>query len=171
MKERWPKTERHDSMRGWFAWELYQQMRRSKDIWVIVGDLGFAMFDRIRADFPERFLNTGAAEQAMMDIACGLALEGKKPFVYSITTFLLFRPFETIRNYINREQIPVRLVGSGWEHDYSHDGYSHWPEEGEAIMKIFSNITSLYPKAKEEIPEMVEQMVKVDKPWFIALRR
>src|SRR3989344_6223554 len=94
---------RHNSMRGWFAYELYKQMIKDKRIWLLVGDLGYKAFDYIKRDFPNRFLNCGASEQAMVGIATGLALDGKVPFVYSITTFLLYRPFETIRNYIDRE--------------------------------------------------------------------
>ena len=94
--------KRHDTMRGWFAYELYQQMKKNKNIWLVTGDLGYKMFDSIKDDFPDRFLNAGSSEQAMMGIAVGLALKGKIPFVYSITPFLLYRSFETIRNYINQ---------------------------------------------------------------------
>jgi transketolase len=162
---------RHDSIRGWFAFELYNQMAQNERIWVLAGDLGYRMMDRIRADFPERFTNCGAAEQAMMGIAVGLAQEGKIPFVYSITPFLLFRPFETIRNYVNHEKAPVRLVGSGTGHDYAHDGYSHWPEEEHDLMKMLTNIEPLWPQSKDEIPSFVERMVKEDKPWYLNLRR
>lgn len=161
----------HPSSRGFFAHELYNQMKKNKNIWVVTGDLGYGMLDRIKKDFPERFINAGAAEQAMMGVAIGLALEGKIPFVYSITTFLIFRPFETIRNYINREKIPVRLLGSGRNKDYSKDGYSHWPLEEKKVMKILKNIKSHWPETKEEIPPLVKEMVKINTPWYINLKR
>lgn len=162
---------RHDSMRGWFAYELYKHMQKDKDIWVLTGDLGYGMLDNIRDDFIDRFINTGAAEQAMMDIAVGLALSGKKPFVYSITPFLIYRPFDTIRTYINHELIPVRLVGSGRNRDYSHDGISHWAEDVPHHMKLFKNIVQYYPHTKENIPAIVESMVNDNEPAFISLRR
>jgi transketolase len=162
---------RHDSMRGWFAYELYKQMTKDERIWLIVGDLGYKAFDYIRRDFPERFINCGAAEQAMTGIAVGLALNGKIPFVYSITTFLLYRPFETIRNYINYEKIPVKLVGGGRNKDYIHDGISHWAEEDKKVMKIFGNINSLWPEVKEEIPQIVEKMICDNNPWYLNLKR
>ena len=111
--EKLSSLERHDSMRGWFAYEMYNQMVQNPDIYVVTEDLGYAMFDRIKRDFPERFINVGAAEQTMMGVAVGLAMEGKIPVVYSITPFLLYRPFETIRNYIQNEEIPVIMVGGG----------------------------------------------------------
>jgi transketolase len=162
---------RHNSIRGWFAFELYNQMTQNDRIWVLAGDLGYRMFDFIRSGFPDRFINCGAAEQAMMGMAVGLAQEGKIPFVYSITPFLLYRPFETVRNYIHHERAAVRLVGSGTGHDYAHDGYSHWPEEEHEIMKVLSNIEAHWPENKDDIPGLVERMVKEDKPWYLNLRR
>jgi len=162
---------RHDSMRGWFAYELYKQMAKDERIWLLVGDLGYKAFDYIRRDFPERFLNCGASEQAMTGIATGMALNGKIPFVYSITTFLLYRPFETIRNYINREKIPVKLIGAGRNREYMHDGFSHWAEEDKKVLKIFSNIETLWPENKEEIPEIVDKVIRDNKPWYLNLKR
>ena len=127
-------------MRRCFADILHQHMACNKDIWVITADLGYKMWDMIRDDYPQRFINAGASEQAMMGMAVGLALEGKIPVVYSITPFLLYRSFETLRNYVNHERIPVKLIGSGRGRDYAHDGFSHWAEEDRDIFKILSNI-------------------------------
>lgn len=161
----------HPSHRGFFAHELYKQMRLNKDIWVVTADLGYGMFDMIKRGFPERFINVGAAEQAMLGLVTGLALEGKIPFAYSITPFLLYRPFETIRNYVDREKIPVRLIGSGRDQDYSKDGFSHWAMEDKEVMKVFKNIKPLWPETKEEVPVLVRKMVKISSPWYINLRK
>src|SRR5258708_5893291 len=97
-------------MRPLFAACLYNHMKKNKDIYVVVNDLGFGMWDNIREDFPDRFINVGAAEQTQIGVGTGLALSGKIPIVYSISTFLLYRPFETIRNYLHHEKIPVKLI-------------------------------------------------------------
>lgn len=162
---------KHNSLRGWFVYELYNQMVKNKNIWVLTGDLGYKMFDLIKRDFPDRFINVGAAEQSMMGIAIGLALEGKIPFVYSITPFLIYRPFETLRNYVHHEKIPVRLVASGRGTDYKHDGISHWAQEDKKIMSILKNINARWPDFNEDIPALVKEMVTEDKPWYINLRR
>lgn len=161
----------HPSMRAHFAHAVYKKMARNKKIWVIVNDLGYKMWDRIRADFPDRFINVGAAEQSMIGIAVGLALSGKIPIVYSITTFLLYRPFETIRNYINYEKIPVRLIGGGRDQDYLHDGFSHWAEEDKEILSILKNIEAIWPENNKAIPQVVDEMIKKNKPWYVNLRR
>lgn len=163
--------QRFDSMRGWFAWSLHNLMVKNDDIWVVTGDLGFGQFDAIKQHFPKRFINVGAAEQAMIGIGVGLALEGKIPVVFSITSFLLYRPFETIRNYVDYEKIPVKLIGGGRGRDYQHDGFSHWAEEDKKILKIFSNIDGFWPKTKEEIPRLLRKIILNGKPVYLNIRR
>lgn len=162
---------RHESQRGYFAYALHEQMAKDSKIWLITGDLGYGMLDGIREDYPDRFLNVGAAEQTMLGVAAGLALMGDKPFVYSITPFLLYRGYETIRNYIDHEQIPVRLVGSGRGRDYEHDGFSHWAEDDREMICNSENICGIWPQDKETIPDIVEMMVRDNRPWYLNLRR
>jgi len=163
--------KKHDSQRGWFAYELHKQMKKDKDIVLLCLDLGFGVFNDHFKDFPDRCFNLGASEQAGIGIAVGMALEGKKPFVYSIAPFLLYRPFEAIRNYIHYEKVPVCLVASGRGKDYLEDGYSHWSEEAKQVLDVLFNIEQYWPKTKEKIPAMVEKIIKSNKPSFISLRR
>ncbi len=168
-------TPTHDSIRGWFAAALHDEMEKDERIWLLVGDLGYAMMDRIRDDFPDRFVNVGASEQLLVGVGVGLALSGKIPFCYSITTFLLYRPFEWHINYLNHEKIPVRLVGSGYESDYAHDGKTHQPSllfgmEGLLETQLWS-IEPHFPTDKTDVPNMVRNMVETDRPSFICLRR
>lgn len=165
------KNDRYDSMRGWFAWDLHRHMIDNKDIWVITADMGYGMFDKIQRDFPNRFVNVGVAEQAMMGIAVGLALEGKIPFVYSLTPFLLFRPFEIIRIYINHEKIPVKMIGSGRKKDYLKDGFTHWAHEDKPLMKMFPNIKCYWPEKKEEIPSLLKKIISNRLPVYLNLIR
>ena len=158
-------------MRRYFADILHQQMARNKNIWVITADLGYKMWDKIRDDYPDRFLNAGASEQAMMGIAVGLALEGRIPVVYSITSFLLYRSFETLRNYVNHEQIPVKLIGSGRGQDYMLDGFSHWAEEDREVLKVLNNIESRWPVKNEELPSLIDEMISRPVPFYLNLRK
>ena len=162
---------RHPSHRGFFAHALWQEMQDNTDIFLVTADMGYGMLDGIRRDFPDRFINVGASEQAAMGIAVGLALEGRIPFVYSITTFILYRPFEFIRNYVNHEGIPVRIVGSGRDNDYAHDGITHEAADAHQVLDLFPQVTVHWPEHKEDVPEMVRHMVHSNRPAFISLKR
>jgi len=164
--------KKHNSIRGWFAYELYQQMKKNKDIYLITPDLGYKMLDKIKEDYPDRFFNVGASEQAAVGIAIGLAQEQKIPFVYSITPFLLYRPAEWIRNYLHKENANVKLVGAGVGKDYKEDGFTHWSDEPyNTLISRWPNIRQFCPNEKEELPKIVEEMVKNNKPSFLHLRR
>lgn len=161
--------EWHQSQRGYFAGSLYEEMKKDDSIYLLTGDLGYKMFDKIKEDFPKRFINCGASEQAMLGIAVGLAQEGKKPFVYTITSFFL-RAAETISLYLDHEGAAVRLVGSGRDADYRHDGISHDATKAQDFITS-CHFMEYYPENLEQLPNMVESMVKKDEPSFLSLRR
>ena len=157
-------------MRRLFASELLKYARKDKSIVVVSLDLGYGMWDEFYK-LPGQFYNVGASEQAGIGIAVGLALSGKKVFCYSITNFLIYRPFEFIRNYINREGIPVRLVASGRDKDYLKDGITHHSEDAKDIMNCFKNIIQYWPDEIEDILFIVKRLVKTNRPSFISLKR
>jgi len=164
--------KKHNSQRGWFAYELHKQMKKDEDIVLLCLDLGYGMFDAHFKDFPDRCWNLGASEQAGMGIAVGMTLEGKKVFIYSITNFLLYRPFETVRNYINHEKIPVRLVASGRGKDYEHDGISHWSEDAKPLLDwVLPNIIQYWPESNESAALACSDMAFIDAPQFVSLER
>ena len=76
-----------------------------------VGDIGYGIFDDFRKNHPNRFINMGICEQSLISVAAGMSLEGLKPWVYTITPFLIERPFEQIKLDINQQKANVKLVG------------------------------------------------------------
>lgn len=152
-------------MRRKFASDLYSLMSRDEKIVLITADMGYGMLDKIRDDFPDQFYNVGAAELVMMGMAVGLALEGKIPVTYSITPFLLFRPFEVIRNYINHERIPVIMAGSGRDDDYKDGGFSHYAGDHD-ILKRFRNIVFLSGDDFD-----LNEIIYSGRPTYLNLKR
>jgi len=163
----------YNSQRGIFAWLLYDALMANPNAHLLTADLGFGMWDAIRDDFPDQFTNTGATEQATMDVAVGMTLAGKTVFVYSITPFLVFRPFETLRTYVDHESIPVKLVGGGRNNDYKEDGFSHSALDVKYYLNGLDNIQQFWPKTMQvdEIRGCLRRMLESDKPCFISLKR
>lgn len=158
-------------IRAKFAECLLGEMKGNKDIYVLTGDLGYKMWDKIRDTYPERFINVGAAEQTMMDIAIGLAQDGKIPFVYSITSFLVYRPFEALRTYINHEKIPVKMIGGGDGYDYAHDGISHFAHDVELMLRPLINITICKPHDESDVWPILNEVIKNQTPYLVILKR
>lgn len=170
-QDRYDNWKLHQSPRGYFSRELYRLMAADERIHLISADLGWQVLNPHFEDFPERCLNTGASEQCAAGICVGLALEGKVPIFYSITSFLLCRGFEWLRNYLQHEEIAVHLVGSGLDDDYKKDGHTHHSFDAKAILALFPAINCLYPQVKEDVPEMLQASLAYPGPTFLCLRR
>jgi transketolase len=158
-------------MRFEFVAALEREMKDNDSIYVLLGDLGYGIFDSIRLNFPSRCINVGSSEQLMIGMATGLALEGKIPVCYSISSFLIYRPFEFIRNYLDHEKIPVKLVGSGRDFEYGAAGFTHHSPELRSILTTFQNIESYWPNDKNELAKSFTNFLYSNSPSFISLRR
>jgi transketolase len=158
-------------MRKQFAKLVYDEIKTNPDIYLITGDLGYGLWDNIRDEYPTRFYNVGSSEMAMMGMAIGLAMEGKTPFVYSITPFAIYRPFEMIRNYLDHESIPVNIIGGGRDRDYGYLGFSHWAEDDKTIMSSFKNINTYHPEKEEQLQQILQTILKSKTPSYINLKK
>lgn len=150
---------------------LLAEMVDNTNIVVLTADLGFGLLDQIQNAFPERFHNVGAAEQLMIGAGVGLAEAGKIPVCYSMSSFLLYRPFEFLRNYVNAENVPVKLIGSGRDKDYSHDGLSHWAHDDEQVLAALPNIKIYKPESIEELERIWPDFINGPTPAYLNLTR
>lgn len=158
-------------MRKKFAELVHDEMTKNNEIYVVTGDLGYGLWDKVRDSFPGRFFNVGSSEMAMMGMGIGLAMDGKIPFVYSITPFTIYRPFEMIRNYLDHEKIPVNIIGGGRDKDYGYLGFSHWAEDDKKIMSSFENIQMFHPENDEELANNFLSCLTKKTPIYLNLKR
>ena len=154
-------------MRRRFGKVITELADRDENIVVLVGDIGYRVFDEFREKYPDRFINLGICEQSMIGVSAGMALEGLKPWVYTITPFLIERPFEQVKLDIDQQNVNVKLVGFA---DYSTLGPTHAELNGEKLMQFFTNITSLFPKDGDETQSMVYEAYEKNGPAFISLK-
>jgi transketolase len=158
-------------MRNNFARLLNNEMYRNPSIRLITADLGYGILDAIRKEHWEAFYNVGAAEQLMAGAAVGMAQEGLIPVCYSMSSFVLYRPFEVLRNYLNYEGTNVKLVGSGRDQDYEHDGISHWAHDDEAVLSALPNIKIYKPANIDELITMMPEFLYNPGPAYLNLKR
>jgi len=146
---------------------LTQLAEQDEAVYLIVGDIGFKVFDEFQEKFPERFINIGLCEQSMISVAAGMALEGLKPWVYTITPFLIERPFEQIKLDIDQQNVNVNLVGFS---DYPTLGPTHTELDGRKTMSMFNNIQSWFPENREETEKYLHQAYEYIGPTFVSLK-
>lgn len=140
---------------------------QDKKIVLLVGDIGFGIFDEFRKNYPKRFFNLGICEQTLIGSASGMALEGLKPWVYTITPFLIERPFEQIKLDIDQQNVNVKLIGYA---DYPNLGPTHSELNARKLMGLFKNIKSFFPKDSTETEKFVYQAQRFKGPCFISLK-
>ena len=104
-------------MRRAFGKFIDKIAKKDKKIILLVGDIGYGIFDDFRKNHPSRFVNLGICEQSLIGVAAGMAIQGMKPWVYTITPFLIERPFEQVKLDIDQQNVNVNLVGFA---DYPH---------------------------------------------------
>jgi transketolase len=158
-------------MRKDFENLLFNEMAINPKIYLITGDLGYGLWDRIRDTYPTRFFNVGSSEMVLMGTGIGLAMDGMIPFVYSITPFAIYRPFEMIRNYVIKENIPVKIIGGGRNRDYGYLGFSHWAEEDLDVLGSFRKLRLFKPPAFEGLLEAFRTAVDKPIPCYINLAK
>ena len=151
-------------MRNKFADTLYELSKDDDRICALVADISPAgSMVKFREEFPERFVNTGVAEQSMIGIAAGMALQGLRPFCYTIATFSLFRPYEMVRVDLGYQNLPVTIIGMGAGVVYSTLGGTHHSMEDISIASSIPNMTVLAPCDPEEMKKAVLWCVKESK--------
>lgn len=128
---------------------LCELAEKDKDVIFLTGDLGFSFYEEYAKRFPKQFINCGVAESNMIGVVAGLALGGKKPIVYTCSTFY-FRALEQIRDEVCYNKLDVKLVGTGAS---PFLGFSHNIKDDEDIRTLsnFPNLKIFLPKNKKEI--------------------
>ena len=154
-------------MRRTFGKTITELADADEKIYVLVGDIGYRVFDDFREKHPARFINMGICEQSIIGVSAGMALEGLKPWVYTITPFLIERPFEQVKLDIDQQNVNVKLVGFS---DYPTLGPTHTELNGKKLMQLFPNINSYFPKNDIETKLAIYESYKTNGPSFISLK-
>jgi transketolase len=133
-------------VRNQFAETFYQLGCADPRLCIVVADISPAgSIQKFREAFPQRFVNTGVAEQVMIGVAAGMALRGLRPFAYTIATFALYRPFEMIRDDLAYHNLPVTVVGIGGGLAYSTLGGTHHAQEDIGLACTVPGMSVLAP--------------------------
>jgi len=136
-------------MRDVFMEGLFNEMHKNEDIFFLSADLGAPSLDKIREKFKDRFINVGIAEQNLINVSTGLALEGYIVYAYAIASFITMRAYEQIRTNLSITSqirpINVNLIGIGTGLSYNMSGPTHHCLEDISLMRLLPNFIVLSP--------------------------
>ena len=138
---------------------------------VLEADLGKSTKSCLfRAEYPERTVSMGIAEQNMMLVSAGMASSGKIPFA---STFAIFteRAFEQVRNGIARPGLVVHICGSHGGIHTGTDGSSAQSIEDLAIYRTIPNMTVMHPCDDLSAEELTLQLLSHKNPSYTRTAR
>jgi len=157
-----------DNYRKAWASLIHEQMKTDKDIVVITPDMGYNVLDEIQRDYPDRYFNVGIAETLATNMAVGMALSGKKPWIYGLISFTIYKALEQIRNYVVDLDLPVKYALSGKEKAYSPIGISHWALEDKQITEAIG-LTCIEPMTLDWLKENWVSLNRCTNPFYLRL--
>lgn len=124
-----------------------------------------------KKEYPNRFINTGIAEQNLLGVSAGLSKYGKIPFASTFAVFATGRAFEIIRNSICYPNMNVKIAATHAGITVGEDGGSHQSIEDIAIMNSLPNMSVLVPADAKETNEIIKYAAKHIGPMYIRLGR
>ena len=158
-------------MRAEFLDKIFEIAENDERLVFMTADLGFGVVEKFAERFPERYINVGVAEQAMIASATGLAEAGMIPYCYSIATFTSLRALEFTRNGPIAHGLPVKVVGVGAGMDYGFDGLTHFAIDDVSALRPYPGFLIWAPADADEVAEDLEEIHNDPRPTYIRLLR
>lgn len=156
-------------MRNNIIASLVQEMEKDENIFFLTADMGINLVEQIQEKFPTRFANVGIAEQNLIGVAAGLANLGYKPFVYTISNFVIHRCYEQIRNDIILHQYPITLMGTSTGYDNAPLGPTHHIIDEWGALRNFPGIDIYCPGSVTYANSLVSKVLARQKPAYIRI--
>jgi len=156
-------------MRNNIIASLMREMEKDENIFFLTADMGINLVEQIQEKFPTRYTNVGIAEQNLIGVAAGLANLGYKPFVYTISNFVIHRCYEQIRNDIVLHQYPIVLMGTSTGYDNAPLGPTHHIIDDWGCLRGFPGIDIYCPGSVTYAESMVSKVLASQKPAYIRI--
>lgn len=158
-------------MRNAIINRILEEAKKNPNIVLMTADLGYSVTDKFAAELPEQFYNTGIAEQNTIGVAAGLALSGKKVFVYSFATFATARCLEQIRVDVCYHNLDVTIIGASGGFASGTLGVTHYGLEDVADMRSLPCMKVMSPADPWEAKLAVEYALANGGPAYIRVNR
>lgn len=161
-----------EPIRKGFGRGLLEAGKRDENVVALCADLtDSTQMSLFKAEFPQRFVEIGIAEQNLVTVASGMAAMGKVPFTSSYAAFSPGRNWEQIRTTVALNDRPVKIVGSHAGVSVGPDGATHQMLEDIALMRVLPNMIVIAPGDSLEAEKATLALAKNGKPSYLRLAR
>lgn len=161
-----------EPIRKGFGRGLLEAGKRDVNVVAACADLtDSTQMSLFKAEFPNRFIEIGVAEQNLVTVGAGLAAMNKIPFVSSYAAFSPGRNWEQIRTTICLNERAVKVVGSHAGVSVGPDGATHQMLEDIALMRVLPNMVVIVPCDSVEAEKATLAMAKDGRPNYLRLAR
>ncbi len=150
---------------------VYDLAQRDDRVVFVGSDLGPGVLEDMKQCLPDRWFMEGVAEQYVVGMAAGLAMEGFIPYVNTIATFLSRRCYEQIVLDLCLHRLPVRLIANGGGVVYAPLGPTHLATEDIAILRCVPNMTIVAPCDADEMVRFMSASLDWPNPIYIRLAK
>lgn len=156
-------------MRNAFSDVLVRLATADRNVLLLTGDHGYALFDPFRRYCARQYINAGIAEQNMVGMAAGLARAGFRPFVYGLSAFVPIRVLEQIKLDVAHDNLPVVFIGDGAGFVYSHLGTSHQSTEDIACTRAIPHLSVYSPADRFEVEMCMQAAYDGCSPAYLRM--
>lgn len=164
--------ETKKSIREAFGKKLVELGKKNPNIVVLDADVACSTQTKMFAkEFPDRFFDTGIAEQNMIATAAGLSLTGKIPFAATFAVFATGRTYDQIRTSICYQHANVKIIGTHGGITVGEDGATHQALEDISLMRGLPCMTVIVPGDCNECEQALEFAAEHNGPVYIRIAR
>jgi transketolase len=150
---------------------VYTLAKKDPRVVFIGSDLSPGLLKEMKSEMPDRYFMEGVAEQNIIGMAAGFALEGYIPYVNTIATFITRRCFEQVAVDACLHHLPIRLIANGGGLVYAPLGPTHLAIEDIAIMRSLPNMTVVAVSDAEEMTRFMEASLDYPHPIYIRMAK
>ena len=149
---------------------LKEVMSDDSDVYILVADVcRYSGLSKVKELFPDRVINVGIAEQDMIGIAAGLALQGAKVYVVTYASFVVLRAMEQVRHNASVLGLNLIIVGINAGYSMENLGISHWSTEDIAMTRCLPNMKVVCPSDNLEAYKVGIESGKTKGPMYVRL--
>ena len=138
----------------------------------ISSSISIADFEKTHPERQARVVSVGIAEQNMISVAAGLALEGRIPITGTYGVFAAGRPWDQIRTTVCYDSLNVKIAGAHGGVSVGADGATHQGLEEISLMAVLPHMTVVVPADAVETERLARSAIfEVKGPAYIRYAR